>query len=528
MVALLKLHWVRYAFDQPLHAIPKIDLVLEEHPSSVSRPLEMIAVEQTSVAPRRVDPGTSLRSILSQVRGLVVLGGAGSGKTMLHSELARELLSKAETDRLAPVPVILSLVWWDGKEVALEDWVARALSRSAPAATIHEWINRGDFVVLLDGLDEVPLALRDRCAEAINQFLRASPHVQIAVICRQQEYEQLRCKLQLHSAFLIKPLSPNTIDAAICRAGDEIEWLRTALKVTPNLYGAIASPLMLSLAMIAYPDSKRPDICTAETVHEQRRQLFRAYVNYTVASYRNSQRLVSRGIRQPAQSDRITHALAWIASSLERHNQTYFQAATLWQLSCLPSMKVRRFVARTVGFCTGATTGFVLAAVFSATAQWLPLPVRSIAAIVASIAGGVAGGAFGGPITAIVMSHMDRNQVLLSDWVFKFQESYDRTLKAAGLRQRRPLRYIDPVACLLTVVVVIVCARSFPWSVLIGAIVGATVSVVFIWPSLLRWRSNNKMLLNGLQTRNVHEAKGEPSEQESVAGRQNEIGRAHV
>jgi hypothetical protein len=110
------------------------------------------------------DVGTAFRRL---PRGrLVVLGQPGAGKTVLAVTLTLQLLEGRGPDD--PVPVLLLLSTWDPRE-DIESWLLRRLSDEYPGVTpmpngtakgYQDLLQSGRIVPILDGLDELPSALR--------------------------------------------------------------------------------------------------------------------------------------------------------------------------------------------------------------------------------------------------------------------------------------------------------------------------------------------------------------------------------
>lgn len=100
-------------------------------------------------------------------QGLLILGEPGAGKTTLLLELANELLRRAENneDPAHRVPVILNLSSWALKKQPLEDWIIDQLqlAYSVPTHLSRGWLDRDQWLVLLDGFDEVEVSVRS-CA----------------------------------------------------------------------------------------------------------------------------------------------------------------------------------------------------------------------------------------------------------------------------------------------------------------------------------------------------------------------------
>jgi serine/threonine protein kinase len=111
-------------------------------------------------------------------RRLVVLGGAGGGKTTLARAMLRRLL--AERDRGDPVPVIVHAGGWDPGRGSAQDavrrWFASSLVRrfphladrsGAPSAPARALADSGRILPIIDGLDEVPAARRTEIIRSV-------------------------------------------------------------------------------------------------------------------------------------------------------------------------------------------------------------------------------------------------------------------------------------------------------------------------------------------------------------------------
>ncbi len=142
--------------------------------------------------------GNDLVEVLDRVPTgrLVVLGEPGAGKTILLVRLVLGLLARRSSGW--PVPVLVSLVSWDPTGQRLYDWLATRLTADYPALAepapgggrcrARAVLDDGLVVPVLDGLDEIPNALRSVAIARINEALR--PGQRLVVAARSQPYRE--------------------------------------------------------------------------------------------------------------------------------------------------------------------------------------------------------------------------------------------------------------------------------------------------------------------------------------------------
>ncbi|WP_327330334.1 NACHT domain-containing protein [Streptomyces sp. NBC_01208] len=147
-------------------------------------------------APARVlDLNGDLRTVADTYRSvesqrLVILGRAGSGKSILAIEFVLELLATPSSS--LRVPVILSIGSWDPVTVTPRDLLVDHLLRDHPhlarttpeGATLAAELVDSDLILpVLDGFDELAEALRGPALEALN-----STSHPVILTSRQDEY----------------------------------------------------------------------------------------------------------------------------------------------------------------------------------------------------------------------------------------------------------------------------------------------------------------------------------------------------
>jgi hypothetical protein len=206
---------------------------------------------------------------------LVVLGPPGAGKTMLMVRLVMDLLKDRMTE--GPVPVLLQLSSWNPEDQNLNAWIADqlALEHSALGGSTSTGNTRANallaarlIIPILDGLDEIPDALRGAAISKINDAL--PPGQPVLVTCRTREYQEavrpadgLEVTLRGAAAIQIDPLDPPTIARYLqADAGGPIAKTRwnpviSILGSNAPIAQAMTTPLMVSLARLIY--NPRPD-----------------------------------------------------------------------------------------------------------------------------------------------------------------------------------------------------------------------------------------------------------------------------
>ena len=175
---------------------------------------------------------------------------------------------------------------------------------------------------LLDGLDEVALAQRQACVEAINQFQLQNWLNPLVVCSRTADYEALGDRLQLQGAVVVQSMQPTQVDAYFDCLGNQVA--KTALAQNPSLQELVNTPLMASIMAIAY---EQIPVQSLDSLDQWRNHLFDSYIQ---------RMLIHRGQDQRYAPEQVTAWLQWLANHLVQRSQTAFfieQLQPNWLLS---------------------------------------------------------------------------------------------------------------------------------------------------------------------------------------------------
>jgi NACHT domain-containing protein len=206
---------------------------------------------------------------------LVVLGGSGSGKTMLLLRTVRELAEQRASGD--PVPVFVSMASWDPGRDSLRAWLERRLPVDYPglgtivsrggerSSRIAILLDEQRIVPVLDGLDEMParsqVAAINRLDEAFAGLKRP---LRLLMSCRTEDYQEAAGKpekgrhpLGAAAAIELHPLDPDKVSSYLGARGNDPRWVPVDAKLRQpgggtGLAQALKTPLYASLASAIY------------------------------------------------------------------------------------------------------------------------------------------------------------------------------------------------------------------------------------------------------------------------------------
>lgn len=325
--------WLEGVLEESLHGGEIIDLGFAYRPAALGNsgvPSWQQAAEYDYLLP----VGTKIEDVFAAAgRVLLVLGEPGAGKTTMLLQLVSHLMAAAEADEACPMPAVFSLAAYTSDRT-LAEWLVEQLANNyeVPRKIGERWIADGQFVPLLDGLDEVDPTHRPACAEAINEFRARHPGVSLLVTARNRDYQALATRLHMDKAIILQPLNEEQIDTYLGRHGRKLDGLRASLAADRTLRELAQTPLMLSIMTLAATRPTEGETTLGDGLLS-RNHLFDVYVE-RMARYR------SRNMGY-SPSDTIGW-LSWLAKQMAREARPIFFVEDM-QPSWLPRDDRERF-----------------------------------------------------------------------------------------------------------------------------------------------------------------------------------------
>ena len=403
----VRANWIEGLLEQSLHQVAWIDLHLQEQPDALENPWRLV-VQELGQTPRPLPIGTHIVEVFDGAGGeLLLLGEPGAGKTTLLLELARILLDRAEQNERLPMPIVFNLASWAEQRQSLRAWLVEELQTKyqVPRKIGQAWIDAGQVLPLLDGLDEVIREARSSCVQQINDYCQLRLEhgsCQIVVCCRREEYAMLPTGAKLQCAVTILPLTDEQISTYLEQAGEQVKALRQALSEDAELHNLARQPLMLNVFTLAYQGATVAEVPTGKTREEMQDIVFAMYVEHMLLRRKPSERW------SPKQ---VIGGLSFQAKQMQQHNQTVFLVENL-QPTWL-SGKGRLLYQSSVGLVRMLAFGIASVLIAWLLGGFIGMSgIGQAHLLVRGLVGGLSFGLFVGPIgelMKVLMRRLDTN-----------------------------------------------------------------------------------------------------------------------
>jgi eukaryotic-like serine/threonine-protein kinase len=308
--------WIEGVLESSLAGATFIPLGLYERPDLIENPWISV-VQEAKQAEHLVPSGTSITQVYDEAKsGLLLLGKPGSGKTTLLLQLARDLLDRADLDEIHPMPVVFNLSTWAEKRQSLSEWLIAELdTRYQIQRNVGKvWVDTGQVLPLLDGLDEVAEEYRATCIDAINAFRKKQGTVPVVIGSRLAEYTAQASKIVVRKAVIVQPLTLQQVHEYLEKAEGQFGDLQAMLDDDPEFQEFARNPLMLRIMKLAY-EGKPVHLARNASPEEWRRQIFTDYVKRMFQRRRAETRY---------SAEQTKYWLIWLAKQMKQRDQTAF------------------------------------------------------------------------------------------------------------------------------------------------------------------------------------------------------------
>lgn len=207
----------------------------------------------------------------ARVGGSAVAEVAGSGKTTLEQYLRWQAANgHLRVSGRQLVPARVRLREWEAwalkkKNFSLPDYLREHYKDLKPAPKVEQWrqwLQRGEVLLLLDGLDEI--TVNQSFVAALKTALTTFKDCPTVLTCRTDSFEQHRTLCPNFPAFTLEELEVKQQNAYICafsaaHPGDyDSDALIEQLDHTPQVRSVAANPLSLTVICYVATESQRP------------------------------------------------------------------------------------------------------------------------------------------------------------------------------------------------------------------------------------------------------------------------------
>jgi len=313
---------------------------------------------------------------------LMVLGRAGSGKTILTLYFALARLKARPRAGTAPVPVIFSLGSWNPATTLLRDWLVGQLERDHPflaesRPSGSSWaaalISAGYVLPILDGFDEITEGLRGPALEKLNTstlpLLVTSRHAELAaavaatrVVPSATGIELTDLTLDDTANYLLRRDDTALHEGTDITSSAGWEYVLSELRGHPdgpagtNLAPVLTNPLMVTLARTLYASGGDPaELLDAEKFRTREALEDHLLDSLVPTAYSRHPR------RQPTTEDMcwdLESAQHWLGYLATHLTELKTHDIAWWRLGTAMKLRSIMFVVGvTVGLASGIAAG---------------------------------------------------------------------------------------------------------------------------------------------------------------------------
>ncbi|MCB0029033.1 MAG: hypothetical protein KDE28_14060 [Anaerolineales bacterium] len=356
LLARVERSWITGVLEDADYQFAEIPLTAHSVPAAVSHVWPEMTPPPTNPEQFALDETTLVRLFAASDASLLILGGAGAGKTFTMLRLVRGLLKRAVADPRQPIPVVLSLSSWAERRRPVSDWLVDELATKyhIPRPIGRTWLQEDRIALFLDGLDVLPPPLIAPCLQAINQFRQEFGFIGVVVASRTAAYFDADALLDCGLALELDPVPTEEAGRFLAQQDPEqIDSGRTFI-LDPALVDLVHSPLALKIIT----SLTQGDPASPVSVNDVSATDEETYLKSLIGRYVEEILAHPFGATQYPASD-LRRWLAWLAGRMKEHNQTELLVENV-QPSWLPSDPWRWFYMLLTRLVDGLIIGLIM------------------------------------------------------------------------------------------------------------------------------------------------------------------------
>lgn len=187
----------------------------------------------------------------------VLSGTAGAGKTMFMKWAALKCISGINGHGLIPLFIELRYITADNASIPLRDYLLEKTASSKGRVSLDQFeigLEAGHFAIILDAVDEINPAYRDKVIDNLRDFIQLYPQCPLIISTRPSETVE---SLQDVSVIRTTPMSQEQIIEVLERVDYDAEVKgKLIARIKYDLYethsGFLSNPLLVTIMLLSF------------------------------------------------------------------------------------------------------------------------------------------------------------------------------------------------------------------------------------------------------------------------------------
>lgn len=273
MIDVVEFQWIKGVLKKNLLETGELNVLIEVVPDLVAHPRQYPDLDT-------VNERNDITFAFDEFDGrLLIVGGEGSGKTMLLLRLCEELLNRARASLRSPIPVVLYLTSWIEEQLPFDEWLELELQSQylVTKSLARNWIENDSLLLLLDEFHSIPSTLRENCLVAINQYI-SQFRSRIVLCSRTEALADLNVKPDLHAAVKLRELTESEIIRFL--ESENLFTLKSVISEDNTLSSMARVPFLLNAMSFAYYGVSRNNITLPTDLNSESARIDHILENY--------------------------------------------------------------------------------------------------------------------------------------------------------------------------------------------------------------------------------------------------------